>query len=133
MIDPGFHEKFQVIPAGYQMRVKKLGIPEAERAIQNIYNISGNNARLNQNTFDNSTNVVNINTDAIKLLADLRSELKRLDISSEKRKSAEEHLDEVELQIQSGKPKKSVVSTMLKALPHFESITAIVESLLAML
>jgi len=42
VLDPGFHEKFHSIPAGYQMRVVKLGVPEAAKAIQNItYNITG--------------------------------------------------------------------------------------------
>jgi hypothetical protein len=42
VIDPGFHEKFHGIPAGYQMDVRKLGLPEAEKAVQSItYNISG--------------------------------------------------------------------------------------------
>ncbi len=36
VIDPGFHEEFHRIPAGYQMRVKKLGLPEAKKAIQSI-------------------------------------------------------------------------------------------------
>lgn len=49
VIDPGFQEKFHRIPAGYQMEVRKLGLPEANRAIQNItYNISGTNNRVNQ-------------------------------------------------------------------------------------
>ena len=33
VIDPGFHEKFHSIPAGYQMVMRKLGIPEAKNAI----------------------------------------------------------------------------------------------------
>ena len=32
VIDPGFHEKFHGIPAGYQMDVIKLGLPEAKAA-----------------------------------------------------------------------------------------------------
>jgi hypothetical protein len=51
IIDPGFYESFGRIAANYQMQVKKLGIPEATRAVQSItYNISGNNARVNQNS-----------------------------------------------------------------------------------
>ena len=39
VIDPGFHESFHNIPAHYQMKVQKLGIPEADKAIQSvIYN-----------------------------------------------------------------------------------------------
>ncbi len=46
VIDPGFHEKFYAIPAGYEMDVKKLGLPEAKEAIQSTtYNVNGSNAR----------------------------------------------------------------------------------------
>lgn len=33
VIDPGYNEKFHTIPAHYQMKVQKLGIPEAKKAI----------------------------------------------------------------------------------------------------
>ena len=36
VIDPGFHEKLRGIPAHYRMSVRKLGIPEANKAIQSI-------------------------------------------------------------------------------------------------
>lgn len=36
VIDPGFHEGVHGIPAHYQMKVQKLGIPEAKKAIQSI-------------------------------------------------------------------------------------------------
>ena len=58
VIDPGFNEKFNSIPAGYQMDVKKLGIPESKKAVQHItYNISGTNNRINQNSTDKSVNI----------------------------------------------------------------------------
>ncbi|WP_205756320.1 hypothetical protein [Aeromonas veronii] len=43
VIDPGFHEEIGgAIPAHYQMKVQKLGLPEAEKAVQYItYNMSG--------------------------------------------------------------------------------------------
>lgn len=57
VINPNFYENFHAIPAHYELEVKKLGIPEANKAIQNItYNITGNNNRLNQNSLDNSNN-----------------------------------------------------------------------------
>src|SRR5262252_7666344 len=44
VIDPGFYESLGSIAANYQMQVKKLGTPEANRAVQSItYNISGSN------------------------------------------------------------------------------------------
>jgi hypothetical protein len=46
VIDPGFHEKFHGISAGYQMEVRKIGIPDIENKVQSTtYNITGNNAR----------------------------------------------------------------------------------------
>jgi hypothetical protein len=56
VIDPGFHESFHGIPAGYQMTVEKFGLPEAKKAIQSItYNVTGKNARINHQSVDNST------------------------------------------------------------------------------
>jgi hypothetical protein len=133
VLDPGFHEKFHSIPAGYQMRVVKLGVPEAAKAIQNItYNITGHNARLNQNSVDNSTNVVSVNPDVVELLVALRNEISRMDLSPEQMRSASELLDTAEAQIQGGKPSKPVLSAVLKALPHAANVTAIVSSLLSM-
>ncbi len=79
VIDPGFHEKFHSIPAGYQMDVVKLGLPEAKAAVQHItYNISGTNNRINQNSTDNSVNVVNSNPELQEHIAALRNEIERL-------------------------------------------------------
>lgn len=134
VLDPGFHEKFHSIPAGYQMRVVKLGVPEAAKAIQSItYNITGHNARINQNSVDNSTNVVSVNPDVVELLVALRSEISGMDLSPEQMRVASELLDTAEAQIQGGKPSKPVLSAVLKALPHAANVTAIVSSLLSML
>lgn len=133
VLDPGFHEKFHSIPAGYQMRVVKLGVPEAAKAIQNItYNITGHNARINQHSVDNSTNVVSVNPDVVELLVALRNEISRMDLSPEQMRAASELLDTAEAQIQGGKPSKPVLSAVLKALPHAANVTAIVSSLLSM-
>jgi hypothetical protein len=134
VLDPGFHEKFHAIPAGYQMMVVKLGVPEAARYIQNItYNVSGNNARLNQNSMDNSQNVVSVNTEAVELLSALRGEISKMDLSTEQERDASELLDSADAQIQSGKPSKPVLSALLKALPHAANVAAIVSSILSLL
>lgn len=124
VIDPGFHEEFYGISAGYQMNVKKLGIPEAQQAIQNVtYNINGNNARINQNSTDHSTNIVNANPNAVELLAALRSELENLNISEDEKQSAVELLDVVDAQMQSEKPSRTVISAMFDALPQVATIS----------
>lgn len=126
VIDPGFHEKFHSIPAGYQMDVIKLGLPEAKAAVQHItYNISGTNNRINQNSTDNSVNVVNSNPDLQEHIAELRNEIDRLRLSKEEEMASYEVIDAVEAQIESGKPSKAVVKTLLNGLPSAGSIASI--------
>lgn len=126
VIDPGFHEKFHSIPAHYQMKVQKLGIPEAEKAIQPItFNISGPNARINNNSTDNSTNIANINQDVAEHLALLRQEVGRLVSSDEVKQNALEVIDAIQGQFESSSPSKAVVKTLVSALPHAGSIASI--------
>ncbi len=132
VIDPEFHEGMGGIPAGYQMRVKKMGIPEAEKAIQKItYNISGPNARVNNNSTDNSINTVTINPDIAEHISALRVEIERLALSNEEMASATEIVDAIETQFNAEKPSKTVVSTLLKALPSAGSIATIGSFLLS--
>jgi hypothetical protein len=133
VVDPGFYEALSGIPAGYQLEVQKLGIPEAKQAVQSItYNITGNNARINQNSVDNSTNVVNIDARAIQYIAALRSEVERLQISKEEKVAAHEVIETVEEQFKSGKPKKTVVSALLNSLPHVANITSIITAIMGL-
>lgn len=133
VLDPGFHEEFHGIPAGYQMQVVKLGVPEAARLVQNItYNVSGHNARINQNSVDNSHNVVSVNPDAIELLSALRGEISRMRLPADQEREASELLDSAEAQIQSGKPSKPVLTALFKALPHAANVAAIASSILSM-
>lgn len=126
VIDPGFHEKFHSIPAGYQMDVHKLGLPEAKSAVQNItYNISGTNNRVNQNSTDNSINIANISSDIQEHINALREEIKKLNIPEEEAISSYEVIDAVEAQFKSEKPSKTVVKTLLSALPNVASIASI--------
>lgn len=126
VVDPDFHERQGSIPAGYQMTHRKLGLPEAEKAIQNVtYNISGANARVNSNSTDNSTNIVNVNSEVEDHLAQLRSEIQRLIESPEERTEALEVVDAIEAQFESSSPSKTVVKTLVGALPSAASIASI--------
>lgn len=130
VIDPGFHESFHGIKAHYQMEVHKLGLPEAKSAVQSItYNITGNNARINQNAIDNSTNVVHIDARAIQYIETLRKEIEDSRLSVQEKAEANEVIDEVESAFRSGTPKKSVVTALLKALPHVANVASIVSAL----
>lgn len=130
VIDPGFHEKFHEIEAHYQMEVHKLGLPEAKSAVQSItYNINGNNARVNQNSIDNSTNVVQIDARAIQYIEALRKEIGSSSLSATEKEEANEVIDEVDGFFRSGNPKKSIVTALLKALPHVANVASIASSL----
>lgn len=126
VIDPGFHEKLHSIPAGYQMDVIKLGLPEAKAAVQHVtYNISGVNNRFNQNSTDNSVNIVNSNSEIQEHIAALRDEIDRLSLSKEEQLASYEVIDAVEAQFEGGKPSKAVVQMLLNGLPNAGSIATI--------
>lgn len=126
VIDPCFYECHGGIQAHYQMDVRKLGLPEAKKAIQNVtFNITGPNARVNQSSVDNSTNIVNVSQDVLDHIAALRTEIEKVAISRDEKKAANEMVDAVEVQFRSGKPRRSVVSTLLNALPTAANIASI--------
>ena len=132
VIDPGFHEGLGGIPAGYQIVHKNLGLPEAEKAIQSItYNLNGNNSRVNNNSTDNSTNVVNINNDVAEHISMLRDEIKHLIESVSEQNEALEIVDAIEEQFESDKPSKAVLKTLLGALPSAGNIASIGSFLLS--
>jgi len=126
VIDPGFHEKFHAISAHYQMDVRKLGIPEAERAIQNItYNITGNNVRIYKNSTDNSVNIVYENPELFTKIEELREEIKTLNLTKEREVEALEIVDGIKNNIESGRPNKTIIDTLLVALPKAANIASI--------
>ncbi len=132
VIDPGFHEEFHGIPAGYQMTVEKLGLPEARSAIKSItYNVSGNNARINHNSTDYSTNVVNNNEALQEHLIALRTAVSSLAISTSEKQSAIDVVEAVEAQFALGKAKRSVVSALLASLPVAANIATIATAIAA--
>lgn len=132
VIDPGFHEGLHGIPSHYQMKVQKLGLPEAEKAINTItYNISGANARVNNNSVDNSTNITNINPDVVAHIEMLRQEIQRLIRVQEEQKEALEIVDAIESQFKSSTPSKTVLRTLISALPHAGNIASLGSFLLS--
>ncbi|EGG92838.1 hypothetical protein IMCC1989_2465 [gamma proteobacterium IMCC1989] len=134
VIDPGFHEGISHIPSHYQMKVQKLGLPEAEKAIQSItYNISGANARVNNNSVDNSTNVANINSDVAEHISMLRSEIERLVKIADEKNEALELVGAIEEQFHSSSPSKPVLKTLISALPSAGSIASIGSFLLSVM
>lgn len=134
VIDPGFREGFSDIPAGYQMDVIKLGLPEARSAVQNItYNISGTNNRINQNSTDNSINIAHINPKIQERIDRLREEIRKLQLSRKEEMASYEIVDAIENQFQSDTPSKTVVKTLISALPNAANIASIGSFILACL
>jgi hypothetical protein len=59
VVDPGLHAGLSGFPSTYQMRVRRADAPPvAVRSSGIVYNVTGPNARLNINSIDSSTNVV---------------------------------------------------------------------------
>lgn len=134
VVEPGFFESVHSIPAHYQMQVRRLGSPEAASAIRNItYNLNGPNARVNQDSIDNSVNISTVDPAARELVSSLRAELEALQLSPEERHSALAIVGAVQAEIESGKPKTAVLSALLAALPSAASITSIVANILRIL
>lgn len=134
VLDPGFHEGLGPIPAGYRARVRKLGLPEAQSVVQAItYNVNGSNARINNHSVDNSTNVVqDSSADVARLLAELRNAMNSAAIQPGDRGEALEIIDSVEAQFAAEKPKRSVVRAMLNALPDIATVATTVASLVSL-
>lgn len=131
VIDPKFSEGLGgAIPPHYKLKVKKLGIPEAEAAVQNIiYNFNGHNARVNNSSVDNSVNTVQIDNRAQTYINQLREVLKAAPLSDSEREDALDVADAIEAQFESGKPKKSVIGALLAGLPPIESVLSIAASI----
>lgn len=127
VLDPVFYERGPGSTGPhYQVKVRKMGLPEAKAAVQNItYNLSGPNSRVNIDSVDNSVNTVSIHSEVNNYLEELRKEVSALDLSPEAKAEALEVVDEVKGQFESGKPKRSVVSALLSSLPHVASVLKI--------
>jgi len=93
------------------------------------YNISGSNARVNNHSVDNSVNKLIVNQAASNQIQVLRDEIQRASLTAEQKIEATEVVDEVERQVGSGHPKKSVVSALLSSLPAIQSITTIAKTI----
>lgn len=111
-----------------------MGLSEAKTAVQSItYNITGNNARINQNSVDNSTNVVQIDARAIQYIEELRKVIDGSGLSPTEKAEAYEVIDEVDNAFRSGRPKRPAVVALLKALPHVANVASIVSALAGLL
>ncbi len=135
VIDPGFYEAFgDAMPAHYQISHKKLGFPEAKTAVQSItYNVTGSNARINNQSTDNSINIVHVSESVSEHIEMLRSEVNRLVNEETEKQECLEIVDAIESQFSLGNSSKAVMQTLLSRLPDAGSIASIGSFLLAAL
>lgn len=89
------------------------------------YNVSGPNARVNIDSTDNSTNVVNVMPAVAESITKLRQEIEKSISSFEQQKDALELVDAIEQQFNSQAPSKTVLSKLVAALPNAGNITSI--------
>lgn len=130
VIDPGFHEKIASISAHYQMKVEKLGLPSKQGTIKTIYNI-GDNAKIYNNSVDQSINIHNHNVEIVKTLDELKREIEK--ISNElQRQEALEIFDELREQCISDKPKRTILNALVNSLPPIDNIASIANSLISL-
>lgn len=95
-----------------------------------MYNMNGPNARVNNHSVDNSVNTVTLVSTAVtEHLQALRSEIHQADLTTEQRAEAVDAVDEIQAQVESGKPKKSIVGALIRSLPAVQSITTIGKAL----
>lgn len=130
VIDPCFHEGLGAIPAGYQMKVEKLGLPQKQNVTQTVYNI-GDNAKIYNNSVDMSINIHNHNAEIVKILDELKSEIEKISNESQKQETLEIY-DEIREQCVSDKPKRTVINALMNSLPPIDNIASIANSLMAM-
>lgn len=67
VLDPGFFAGMSGMPAHFQSKVRRQsrGTPTPKPAQQVVYNVTGDNARINIGATDASTNIVNIQESAL--------------------------------------------------------------------
>jgi hypothetical protein len=95
-----------------------------------MYNMTGPNARVSNHSVDNSVNTLTtVSAEVTEHLQTLRHEIRQADLTSEQRTEAVEAVNEIQSQVESGKPKKTIVGALIRSLPAVQSITTIGKAL----
>ena len=103
---------------------------EKSNASNITYNFNGDNARVNNNSTDNSTNIVYNNPEVIKQLDALKDEINKLKTNS---KESLEIIENIEEQLKSKQPNKTIIKSLLGALPQIANIVSIGATILSFL
>ncbi|WP_024972087.1 hypothetical protein [Ralstonia pickettii] len=95
--------------------------------------VNGNNARFNQNSVDNSTNMIATDGALESKLAELRSAIEALSSDTAARSEALEVVSAVEVEVATGKPRKGIVKALLASLPDIGAVATLANSIIGML
>jgi len=125
VLDPGFHEEFQGIPAGYQVKTRKLGLAEAQKHHSVTINLNGANSRVNNHSVDNSQNNHRSTVSFAENLEQMRVEIRQSE-SGAGLADGLELVDALEDELSKEKPSKVAIKTLAKGLPGVGSIASIV-------
>lgn len=94
IIDRGYQDAFGGLPAIYDMEVEKITDADNDtKAHSTIYNLHGDNTRVNINSNDSSINIIDKSSE--ELFADLRSTVNQ-NISSPEKEELLKRVDELE-------------------------------------
>lgn len=133
VVEPNFYEGDGTFEAHYQMTVRRAELADKAPAPGHTLNInmSGHGSRVNFQSTDNSVNTVYVNSQVSQHLDNLRTEIRKSDLSTEDKDEALEIVDQVEQNAQSAKPKKTIVAALLGALPDVAKFATSISSILA--
>lgn len=59
ILEANYHDKFQVIPAHYILKVRKTTAIKPSNQTKTVYNLHGNNSRVYNHSQDHSSNIIN--------------------------------------------------------------------------
>ncbi|EPG0533595.1 hypothetical protein ACSWYU_005193 [Vibrio harveyi] len=125
--NPVYQASVLGFPAHYKLQVEKEGVasatPSQMNVTHNTYHLHGDNARVNNQSTDNSFNVVT--NDIGSYIEQLRSEIQKVVTEPHELEEALGVVDVIEGQLESPKPNKTIVTSMISALPALGNIASI--------
>ena len=124
VLDPGYHENFGPMPAGYQMKTRKLGVKEAINVVSVTNNLHGANSRINNHSTDSSINVAVVNTQVADQIIKLREEINS-QLTGKELKDALDLVVGIESEANKLEPNKSILKALTSALPVVGNIASI--------
>lgn len=106
---------------------------ESQATPPNITFHIGGDAKINQNSIDNSINISSSTQNLMEIIKAIRDEVQRADIKDSQKSDAIEITNSIEVQIRQEKKSLPVINALIAALPALPTIGALAQSLLSML